>query len=850
MFASRYMLVRKLGAGGFSEVWLAGDTKTGVEVALKIYAPRGGMDDDGIKVFSSEYSGVFNLNHSNLLRPSYYDVEGSCPYLVMPYISNGSAKKYVGHMPEEEVWKFIRDVASGLAYMHSIEPPMIHQDIKPDNVLIDNRGVYQITDFGISVKARSTLRKSAMAAGVSSSGGGTQAYMGPERFGKDPMPIKASDVWSLGSTLFELMEGDAPFGEMGGLIQKSGAEIPNFHNNYSKELKDLVVACLAPETWDRPRAIQLAEYADDMIKGRCPVAPWIKGEDIKKTKPITPEPPTPTPSGKRHWVITAYLILLLIVNVISLFLNGLPIDALGSYAGFHIDAYMVSFVMNVINVIALIMLLKNVKAGFWVICGTCVVNTIVGCIIGTGDNVATCIGALIGMGIFALILNIKKNGVSGWKLLKPMNTLKKRFYIISVLLILVSIAHAVIYARNNVSVDIYSTEVEFDSEGGSDSRTVRAGGDIDVDDYCGWISSYNIGNEVYIDCEKNTSTETRLANVYVTCRNVVRTIEVTQTGINPTLELSTSSVNLSASGGSRTITVDANCKWTLDNSSAGSWVTSSKSGSEIRVNCGENTTTNSRSATLYVNYGNKRKSISIYQAGKENYLRVNGGTSSITKSFDSDGGRTTYSVDCSYDSYTTWGVPSWCSVESKTSSSFVLKCEANTSSASRSDYMEVRSNGKAVRINIKQSGKTTAKSSTTSNNKSSSTTTKSASIEKAWTDFNVYEDGAKGMKIHVKFRVDGFKSVDGRVIAYFRYKNGNDLADKNGRYCTVNNKVSVGGDITPGYDNTIYEDYTLFIPYDELHLGSGKTDLQYHIEVHFNGDSFDESDYYDFQFTK
>lgn len=107
--------------------------------------------------------------------------------------------------------------------MHEQEPPVIHQDIKPDNILIDISGRYLLTDFGISIKARNTLRKSIMKTEGSV---GTLAYMGPERFSKYPLPIKASDVFSLGATLYELLTGMVPFGEHGGLLLQHGAEIP------------------------------------------------------------------------------------------------------------------------------------------------------------------------------------------------------------------------------------------------------------------------------------------------------------------------------------------------------------------------------------------------------------------------------------------------------------------------------------------------------------------------------------------------------------------------------------------------------------------------------------------------
>ena len=250
---NRYYLEKLLGRGGFSEVWLAKDAITDLELVLKVYAPGTGMDEDGLQTFSKELARVYNLNHPNLLRPQHVDSWQGMPYLLMAYCPQGSLVKRIGGMPETEIRKVLHDVASGLAYLH--EHDVIHQDIKPDNILLDDTGNYVITDFGISARARSTLRKSVAASAHS---GGTIAYMGPERFGKEPAPIKASDVWSLGAMLYELMTGDTPFGEHGGLIQKSGAEIPSIQGNYSNELKQMVEQMLALNPWDRPTAEDLA----------------------------------------------------------------------------------------------------------------------------------------------------------------------------------------------------------------------------------------------------------------------------------------------------------------------------------------------------------------------------------------------------------------------------------------------------------------------------------------------------------------------------------------------------------------------------------------------------------------
>ena len=264
LFHDRYFLERLLGRGNFSEVWLAKDTKTDILVALKIYAPATGLDDQGLNVFAREFSLVVHANHKNLLKPLYYDSYDRKPYLVLPFCQKGSILKEVGKFDEQRAWCLLRDVASGLAWLHGMNPPVIHQDIKPDNVMIADNGDFMITDFGVSTHLRSTLRKS-MSAAFSSAG--TIAYMAPERFGKDNTPIMANDIYSLGATTYEMLTGDTPFGDDGGLVQKKGAEVPVLKGDYSEQLKKVIAKCLRTNPWERPTAEQLEKYAETALNG-------------------------------------------------------------------------------------------------------------------------------------------------------------------------------------------------------------------------------------------------------------------------------------------------------------------------------------------------------------------------------------------------------------------------------------------------------------------------------------------------------------------------------------------------------------------------------------------------------
>jgi len=267
LFNERYRLISLMGVGGYSQVWLAEDTDINKEVALKIFAAGSGLDNEALKTFSKEYSIVFDLNHPNLLIPKHFDKWEKMPYLVMPYIPKGSCLKLCGKMDESELAKFLLQIGEAVQYLHSQEPPIIHQDIKPDNILIDNKGNYLLTDFGISTKIRRTLTKSI---GQKTASSGTTAYMAPEKFSvnlSDKAPIKANDIFSLGVCMFELLTDELPCGDLGGILLSSGGQTAELPENYSPNLKKLIASCLSKDTWERPTAEELVEVAKNYQKG-------------------------------------------------------------------------------------------------------------------------------------------------------------------------------------------------------------------------------------------------------------------------------------------------------------------------------------------------------------------------------------------------------------------------------------------------------------------------------------------------------------------------------------------------------------------------------------------------------
>ena len=280
-FDGKYRLIRPLStSGGTADVWLALDLNTvndidsvgdlkglsdeqieelGLIVAIKVYRPQNALDIEGEQRFREEYMIVFNCHHTNLIHPTHFSIFHDVPYLVLPYCKKGSAERHIGKIGEpEKLWKFIGDVSSGMAYLHALTPPIIHQDIKPGNVLIDDSDNYSITDFGISAKSGASGRDTF----EDEERSGTMAYMAPERYREDAEPTPAGDVWALGAMLYEMITGKVPFGEEGGWAQVQDATVmPEMPADIPADVQRLITACMDPDPEKRPTAEYISRAA-------------------------------------------------------------------------------------------------------------------------------------------------------------------------------------------------------------------------------------------------------------------------------------------------------------------------------------------------------------------------------------------------------------------------------------------------------------------------------------------------------------------------------------------------------------------------------------------------------------
>jgi eukaryotic-like serine/threonine-protein kinase len=204
LFDGRYQVVRKLGAGGMANVYLAEDQELGRSVAIKILNERHANDEQFVERFRREAKNAAALSHPNIV--SIYDrgeAEGTY-YIAMEYLDGKSLKELIvsrGPAPANVAIEYARQILRALRFAH--RHGIVHRDIKPHNVLVDGEGGVKVTDFGIARAGASQMTEAGSIVG-------TAQYLSPEQ-ARGGEVDQRSDLYSLGIVLYELLTGTVPF---------------------------------------------------------------------------------------------------------------------------------------------------------------------------------------------------------------------------------------------------------------------------------------------------------------------------------------------------------------------------------------------------------------------------------------------------------------------------------------------------------------------------------------------------------------------------------------------------------------------------------------------------------------
>lgn len=240
IICNRYKILDHLGTGGMATVWLGYDTILDRQVAIKTFKIDAN-DEDAVKRFNREAKAVTSLSHPNIV--SIYDVEneGEFYYLILEYVKGMTLKDYMiknPRIPIETIVHIAKQIASGLSHAH--QNGIIHRDIKPQNILMNDNLTCKITDFGIArAYGDTTLTQTNQMLG-------TVYYLSPEQ-ARGNVATAQSDIYSLGILIFEMITGQIPFkGESAVAIalkhlQEELPDIDKYRENVPQSVKNIVL---------------------------------------------------------------------------------------------------------------------------------------------------------------------------------------------------------------------------------------------------------------------------------------------------------------------------------------------------------------------------------------------------------------------------------------------------------------------------------------------------------------------------------------------------------------------------------------------------------------------------------
>ncbi|KQL35473.1 Stk1 family PASTA domain-containing Ser/Thr kinase [Psychrobacillus sp. FJAT-21963] len=344
--SGRYKLLEMIGGGGMSHVYLAHDMILDRDVAIKVLRYDFSNEEELRRRFQREALSATSLTHPNIVN--IYDVgeDEDIHYIVMEYVRGETLKQYIQrNAPVSPVRTvtIMRQLTSAIANAHNNH--IIHRDIKPQNILLDEEGKVKITDFGIAMALSATSYTQ------TNSVLGTVHYLSPEQ-ARGGTATNRSDIYALGIVLFELLTGQLPFsGEsavsialkhlqtetpsirsiipsipqsLENVVLKATAKDPNNRYQSAEEMEEDLATALSPERADEAKFVIAVD--NDATKVLPVIKEPIPFEEVSETKKI-PVAPTkldktiPKKKIKKWKIVTGVIagVLLLALLFVILF---------------------------------------------------------------------------------------------------------------------------------------------------------------------------------------------------------------------------------------------------------------------------------------------------------------------------------------------------------------------------------------------------------------------------------------------------------------------------------------------------------------------------------------------------
>ena len=308
-----YRLLRELGGGGMSRVYLAEETALGRKVVIKVLPPdlAAGLS---LERFRREIQLAAKLQHPHVVPLLAAGRAGELLYYTMPFIEGESLRAKLlreGELPVADAVRLLRDVVDALAYAH--EQGVLHRDIKPDNVLV-SRHHGLVTDFGVAKALSEAAGGHPAPSGVTSAGiaMGTPAYMAPEQAAADPTIDHRADIYAVGIMAYEMLAGQTPFTGrtpqqlLAAHVNRPPEPLGAVRSTVPPDLAGIVMRCLEKRPADRwQSADELLRMLDGIVTPGTGTNSTIA---IRRTLLAPPPAPSAGTRGLRTALAAAVII--------------------------------------------------------------------------------------------------------------------------------------------------------------------------------------------------------------------------------------------------------------------------------------------------------------------------------------------------------------------------------------------------------------------------------------------------------------------------------------------------------------------------------------------------------------